>query len=373
MNSRERLLAAWSFEEPDRVPIEIQIMGGARQFPEAERILRFIDEEADNFLGAPAADWGFLGLPTEYSEEIIEDVPGDYRRMRRSHRTDVGEFYAITRHKYEELDASDFHWERRFIHTLEEMERVADAPRPIPTLAVDKFEARVAAIGDRGVPLVGLLHPLGHLVRQATIEHVYGWLAGEPQVIHRFLENANRQVTETVEQMAEVGIGPYYTVTAHEMLIPPWMSPGMFDEFVFEYDKQVNDTIHRCGGRLRAHCHDKVSNFLEQMSEMGFDALEPLEPPPFGDVDLGDAKRWVGDRMLLSGNVPSQDFLNMTCEEVRQYVRRTIEVGAPGGGFTLRTTGGGAGTGAVKSREQMLGLFERIEAYIEAGLEFGSY
>jgi hypothetical protein len=90
MNSRERLLTAWSFREPDRVPIEIQIMGGARQFLEAERILRFIDEEADNFLSAPAADWGFLGLPTEYSEEIIEDVPGDYRRMRRSHRIEVG-------------------------------------------------------------------------------------------------------------------------------------------------------------------------------------------------------------------------------------------------------------------------------------------
>ena len=44
---------------------------------------------------------------------------------------------------------------------------------------------------------------------------------------------------------------------------------------------------------------------------------------------------------------------------------------SPGGGFTLRTTGGHAGTGAVKSREQMVTLLERIEAYMEAGLEFG--
>lgn len=373
MNSRERLLTAWSCREPDRVPIELRVSPSALEFPRGEAIARFAAEEADNFYGAGAADWGFLGLPTEYSEEVIEDVPGDYLRRRRTHHTAVGDFHAITRHKYEELNATDFHWERRFVHTLEDMVRLAEAPRAVPAINAAAFRATVERVGDRGLPLVGLLHPLGLLVRQATLEHVYGWLAGEPAVIHRFLERANDQVAQTVEAMTAAGVGPYFGVTAHEMLIPPWMSPRMFDEYVFQYDKRVNDTIHRCGGRLRAHCHDKVTRFLEQMSDMGIDALEPLEPPPFGDIDLRQAKRLVGDRMLLSGNVPSQSFITMSLEEVRQCVRQAIEAGAPGGGFTLRTTGGTAGTNAVRTPEQMVVLLERIQAYIDAGLEFGQY
>ena len=79
-------------------------------------------------------------------------------------------------------------------------------------------------------------------------------------------------------------------------------------------------------------------DFLERMSEMGIDAIEPLEAPPLGDVNLARAKEQVGDRMLLSGNIPSERFPMMTREEVRQSVKEAIRQGAPGGGFTLRTT-----------------------------------
>ena len=373
MTSKERMLKAWSFEEADRVPIELGVSPETRKFAEAERVVRFLEEEADNFYGVPGADWGFLGLPATYEEEVVEDVPGDFLRKRRVFHTEAGDFWALTRHKYEELNASDFHWERRYIHTLEEMVRLAEAPRPLPALDKAGFNEAIVRGGDRGLPLVGLLHPLGWLVRRATHEHVYAWLASEPEIVHRFLERANQQVVETVEAMCRAGIGPFFGVTAHEMLIPPWMSPAMFDEFVFSYDKPVNDTIHRHGGRLRAHCHDRISNLLEKMADMGFDALEPLEPPPFGDVDLADAKRRVGDRMMLSGNVPSQEFPYAEPEQVRTWVKEAIEAAAPGGGFTLRTTGGGASTNAAKDGEQMKAILRCIEVYIDAGLEYGQY
>ncbi len=373
MNSKDRLLAAWSFEEPDRVPIEIQISPVAREFPEARRIVAFIDREADNFGHAPGGDFGFFGLPASYREELIEDVPGQFRRFRRIYSTPVGEFYAITKHNYDELIPQDFHWERRYIDNMEEMERLAEAPRGDVPLDKTSFDKAVRDLGGRGLPLVGLLHPLGRLVRSANIEEVYIWLLKEPKVIHRFLESSNRQIAQAVQSMMDSGIGPYFSVCAHEMLIPPWMGRKMFDEFVFPYDKVVNDTIHRNGGRLRIHCHGNCMDYLERMNQMGVDATEPLEPAPFGNVVLAEAKKRVGDRMLLSGNVPSQEFLSMNREEVRECVKEAISAAAHGGGFTLRTTGGHAGTGSVKDKEQMRKVLENTEAYIEAGLEFGTY
>ena len=376
MDSRARLLAAWSFQETDRVPIELDISPAAYEFSEAERIVEFIDKEADNIYFVPAADWGFFGLQASYSEEVIEDVPQDFRRIKRTYSTRAGDFHAITKHKHhkhDEFDPGDFHWERRFIHTIEDMKRLAEAPREAIPLDKEAFDKSTQQVGDRRLLLVDLFHPLGWLVRQANMEEVYGWLHLEPTVIHQFLQSANQQVAETVLAMAEIGIGPYFAVTAHEMLIPPWMGPDMFDEFVFTYDKTVNDTIHRVGGKLRAHCHGNCMNYLEKMSRMGIDAIEPLEPPPFGDVSLGEAKRLVGSRMLLSGNIPSQNFLRMTRGEVRQSVQEAICAAGRGGGFTLRTTGGYAGTGSIQDKAQMLKVFDNIEAYMEAALEFGAY
>jgi hypothetical protein len=91
MTSRDRLLAAASFQEPDRVPMELIIGDKARQLPETQRIVEFIDSEADNFLGVASADFGFFGLESEYSEVTVEDVPGEFRRIRRTHRTVAGD------------------------------------------------------------------------------------------------------------------------------------------------------------------------------------------------------------------------------------------------------------------------------------------
>ena len=373
MDSQERLQTAWSHLEADRVPIELQLYSAAYEYPEADRVVEFVENEADNFLGVPGADFGFAGLPSEYSEEVIEVVPGEHRRIRRTHRTAAGDFTAVTRHNHDEIIATDFKWERRFIETLEEMERLATAPREAAPLSTVEHRESVARIGRRGIPLVGLWHPLGWLVRNANMEEVYIWLTTNPRIMHRYLDAASAQVVETVRRMSESGVGPTYSITAHEMLIPPWMGHEKFDEYVVPYDRRVGDEIHRVGGRLRSHCHGNCMDYLQKMLDLGVDAIEPLEPHPFGDVDLEKAKRLVGDRMLLSGNVTSNAFPQMSRQEVREQVRRVIEIGAPGGGFTLRTTGGNAATNSVKTREQMVKVLENIQAYIDAALEFGGY
>lgn len=374
MNSQTRMLTAFAFREPDRVPIELGIDPRAYQLPAAERLVRFIETEADNFQGVGGGiDWGFFGLPERYREEIIEDRPGEYRRIRRTRETAAGSFHAITKHYYPHLDSPDYHWERRFIHTLEDMHRLADAPRASLRFSRKKYDEEIRRIGVRGVPLLGLLHPLGLLVRQANMEEVYCWLLSEKDLLRRFLEKTNAQIVNLMGEIGAQGVAPWFGIVAHEMLIPPWMGLRQFNEWVFPYDQAVNAAIHRNGGRLRSHCHGNCLRFLERMSAMGIDAIEPLEPPPFGDVDLKAAKRNVGARMVLSGNIPSQQFCRLSPEDVRRLVQAAVAAAAPGGGFTLRTTGGNANVDADLDGEMLARIIQNVEAYIEAGLEFGQY
>jgi len=374
MTQQDRWLTAASFREADRVPIELQISPAARKRPECARLVEFIDHEADNFLGMPGgAQWGFFGLTTTYSEEVVEDISGEYLRKRKVHLTPVGEFHAITRHFYPHVNSPDFQWERRFIHTLADLELLADAPREVCAFNPDAYLQALARDDGRAARGLGVVHALGNLVRQGNMQEAYVWLAGEKSVMHRFLQRINEQVRDTILAMGAAGMAPWFSVCAHEMLIPPWIGHRMFDEFVFPYDKMVNDAIHQIGGKLRAHCHGNCMEFLEQMVDMGIDAIEPLEPAPFGDVDLAEAKRRMHGRMMLSGNIPSQNFPSCTPDDVRQWVREAIQAAAPGGGFALRTTGGHAGVNIDLDKDVLANVIRNVEAYIEAGLEYGAY
>ena len=86
-------------------------------------------------------------------------------------------------------------------------------------------------------------------MRNATMEEVYAWFHEQRELMHRYLAASNAQVAETVRGMTADGIGPNFCVVAHEMLLPPWMGHRLFDEFVFPYDKMVNDAIHAGGCR----------------------------------------------------------------------------------------------------------------------------
>jgi len=371
MTHRERLETAWAFREPDRVPVELEIAPRVREHPKARRLVELLDEHADNFLYAPSPAWGFLGLPSRYSETVVEDRPSEYRRVRRVHETAVGEFVALT---YHPAGQDDFHWLKRFVATVDDLARLADAPREPAPWDREAYAAAVERSGDAALPLVGLLHPLGALVRNATMEEAYAWMVEERGLLHRFLAAANDQVAATVERVQrDQGAGLSFVTAALEMLIPPWIGARRFDELVFPYDQRVNQAIHRGGGRLRAHCHGNCMDFLARFADMGIDAVEPLEPPPFGNVDLAEARRRVGGRMLLSGNIASQDFVRTTPDEVRFAVRQAIGAAAPGGGFTLRTTGGQGGTSVAMSEEILERVLENCEAYLRAGLECGRY
>ena len=52
-------------------------------------------------------------------------------------------------------------------------------------------------------------------------------------------------------------------------------------------------------------------------------------------------------------------------------VKRAIDEGAPGGGFSLKTTGGAVGNG--KTREQGIKSIDCNLALIDAWREFGAY
>lgn len=68
---------------------------------------------------------------------------------------------------------------------------------------------------------------------------------------------------------------------------------------------------------------------------MGIDCITGVDPVQ-DQLDLGEVKREVGDRLCLMGGLNSVVMLSQwSDEQIRQAVSQAIECLAPGGGFIL--------------------------------------
>jgi len=92
--------------------------------------------------------------------------------------------------------------------------------------------------------------------------------------------------------------------------------------------------------------------------------MESFAPPPLGDGDIGEAKRRIGDRVVLMGGIDHKGLLAKgTPDEVREVTQRVVRAGMPGGMFILSQ---------ADYLEEDCKL-ENVEAMIEAAIETGKY
>jgi uroporphyrinogen-III decarboxylase len=82
----------------------------------------------------------------------------------------------------------------------------------------------------------------------------------------------------------------------------------------------------------------------------------------FDRTDMAKAKKILGDKCCISGNVPSSLLIMGKPEEVKAYCRKLIEDCGKGGGYILA---GGAQVDRGKP--------ENFRAMLEAAWEYGVY
>jgi hypothetical protein len=117
-----------------------------------------------------------------------------------------------------------------------------------------------------------------------------------------------------------------------------FISPLFYREFVLPYEGEIARALGQCGVPAYVHTCGAIHDRLEMMVEAGFTGLECLDPPPLGNVELADAKRRIGGRAFIKGNIdPVNVLLAGTEETVREDARMRLAAGRPGGGYILST------------------------------------
>ena len=86
------------------------------------------------------------------------------------------------------------------------------------------------------------------------------------------------------------------------------------------------------GGFARIHSHGRLEDVLDHIAGMEPDALDPIEPPPQGDVQLGYVREHYGKQLVLFGNIEIADVENLPPNQFEEKVKRALHEGTTGDG-----------------------------------------
>lgn len=115
--------------------------------------------------------------------------------------------------------------------------------------------------------------------------------------------------------------------------------PDFFRRFVQPYEQRVIDAIHAAGKFSVYHNCGCARRLYANYRELGMTVWETVSEPPRGDNRMADAKRALGDRICLLGNLEHVDFLkHATPGQVDAATREIVRAGKPGGRFIFSTS-----------------------------------
>jgi uroporphyrinogen decarboxylase len=379
LTSRERVLRALHFQEPDRVPIDL---GGGLcsiSYVAYGRLLAHLGWQEEIVIG------GMLTQVVRLSERMLQrlgsDVghifagPPDVSRGRdlegaagEENHTFTDEWGGVWRkcgYYYEMVDSPLKH-----ASTLADLEaypwpdpcdqgrfrRLADDARQIR-------EQRQAAVTLD--PLAGGILEMASSLRGH--QNFYTDLALNPEFAAALLDGITDFFVAYYRQAMRVA-GQYIDVvffgddygTQKSLVI----SPASWREMIKpRLARMIRAIKEEADVLFQLHSDGNLRPILDDLIEIGVDVLDPIQPSAT-DMNPGDVRRLVGQRLAFHGAIDQQGALRHgTPQDVADEVRTRLRDLGPGGGYVL----------AVSPNIQADVPPENILALYDTALELGRY
>lgn len=137
-----------------------------------------------------------------------------------------------------------------------------------------------------------------------------------------------------------------------------------YDQYVLPYERRYVEFVQQNGTPAIYHNCGQIMNLVESYKDLGVRAVEPFSPPPLGDADLAEAVATVGGDYVMIGNVDQVNVLQKgTADDVRRATEQAITTGKTAEKFILQSADFleyGTPT-------------ENLEAYVETAEQFRDF
>jgi len=192
---------------------------------------------------------------------------------------------------------------------------------------VDNLVEEDKKLGDRGIVMVDTEDPICAAASLFSMEDFTIVALTEQKLFHRLLEKLSHHIYARTEKTAKAFPGHLWRIYGPEYATEPYLPPHLFKEYVVRYTGPMVETIQTYGGFARIHCHGRIRAVLDYIVEMGAVAIDPIEPPPQGDVELAYVRRKYGRELVLFGNLEIADIENMEPAEFEKVVEKALKDG----------------------------------------------
>ncbi len=205
---------------------------------------------------------------------------------------------------------------------------------------IDKLKAEDQAVGDAGIVMVETEDPLCMVASLFSMEDFTVVAMTEQKLFHKLLDKVAPILYERTEKVAKLFPGHLWRIFGPEYATEPYLPPNLFKDYVVNYTSNMVDSIQRYGGFARIHAHGRIKNIMDYIVGMGAAAIDPVEPPPNGDVKLKDFLEAYGENMVIFGNIEISDLEGMVQSEFETLIRQTLDTAMSykGRGFVLMPT-----------------------------------
>lgn len=209
-------------------------------------------------------------------------------------------------------------------------------PEAIPEYWYDCID-RIKALSQGEYSLHGETRaPFDHALALLGSENLMVALLIEPDKVHQLMEWATQ--TAIAWSVAQVRRGCDAIKVSSPWVGSGFISREAYRTFVVPYETRLASAIRDAGGFVYTHTCGAISDRLEDMMSSSINGLECLDPPPLGDVALPDAIERTKGKVFIKGNIDSVNtLLKKDAAGVREDVQRTVQIGAPDGGYICST------------------------------------
>ncbi len=173
------------------------------------------------------------------------------------------------------------------------------------------------------------------------------------------------KLLEAIDVITEINIKRFIATPGHTVGFPlhkgddTFMSRKQFEKFYWPSLKKTIDALIEEGIMVSLFAEGAYNERLEYIGDFPKGWVTWM----FDKTDMARAKKMIGNKCCISGNVPGSIVITGTPKQVKEACRKLIETCAPGGGYILA-----GGCTATETKNPA-----NFRAFMEAAREYGTY
>ena len=343
MTSRERVLAAFAHEEPDRVPAWC---GASPEFWENARTKLGLDDE---------------GLCRRFGD--------DFRRVYAQY---VGPEFALSdgvscRTPFG-IEHAGVGYGQPTSHPLAHagLKEVEEYSWPDPAWwEVSNIRAEAKKYEKQYAILGGDWSPFWHdIIDLMGMENMYLKMYDTPELVDAILQSIVDfyfDISQRTFEAAGDAIDIFFIGNDLGSQTGPLLGTELFERFILPHLKKMIDLGHDFNLKVMLHCCGGFAELIPAMIDAGLDGLHAVQPCCRG-MDLKQLKTDFGDKILFNGAIDSQKVLiEGDTNLVRQNTKEVLDIMMPGGGYVA-----GASHDYLLDEtplENVLAMFDTVREY----------